>query len=60
MTTRKDADNSDRLRHRYEFVGRIADEDVRKRYIDKSVASLFAAGEANPIKYIWGDHFISE
>lgn len=40
-----------RLSHRYEFVGKIAPENVRMRYIDKSVAHLFPKGSQNPIKY---------
>ena len=42
------------LQGRYEFVGKIADEEIRKRYADKSVSDFFKFGEANPIKYIWG------
>ena len=42
------------LKGRYEFVGRIADDDIRKCYADKSVRDFFTSGEANPIKYIWG------
>ena len=42
------------LQGRYEFVGKIADDDIRKRYADKSVSDFFKFGEANPIKYIWG------
>jgi len=39
---------------RYEFVGTIAPENIRKKYVDKSVTGLFKHGEANPIKYVWG------
>lgn len=39
---------------RYEFVGKIADESVRKRYVNKSVKSFFKHGESNPFRYIWG------
>lgn len=42
------------LQGRYEFVGKIADDDIRKRYADKSVSDFFKFGEANPIKYMWG------
>lgn len=42
------------LAKRYEFVGKIAEEDVRKRYVNKSVQSFFKPGEANPFKYILG------
>lgn len=47
--------NLEDLDGRYEFVGRIADDDIRKRYADKSVRDFFSFGEANPIKYIWGN-----
>ena len=46
--------NPEDLKERYEFVGRIAADDIRKRYIDKSVKDFFATGESNPIKYFWG------
>jgi hypothetical protein len=39
---------------RYEFVGRIADDAVRKKYVEKSVTAFFPPGNANPIKYVWG------
>lgn len=34
------------------FKGRIADEEIRKRYLDYSVAGLFKRGEASPVKVI--------
>lgn len=46
--------NPDSMEGRYEFVGRIASDEIRKRYADKSVRDFFSFGEANPIKYIWG------
>ena len=46
--------NKQLLTDRYEFVGRIADEDIRRKYKDKSVSNLFKKGESNPIKYILG------
>ena len=45
-------DNVEGLKSRYEFVGRIAPEDVRKKYKDKSVSNIFSKGEQNPIRYI--------
>ncbi len=42
-----------RCKSRYEFVGSIADDDIRNKYIGKNVSKLFAKGEQNPIKYIW-------
>ena len=38
---------------RFEFVGRIAEQDIRGKYIDKSLANLYRNGEANPIKYFF-------
>lgn len=46
--------NLKNLDKRYEFVGKIAEEEVRKRYVNKSVKSFFKQGESNPFKYIWG------
>lgn len=46
--------NPEDVKGRYEFVGRIANDDIRKRYADKSVRDFFSYGEANPIKYVWG------
>lgn len=37
---------------RYEFVGTIAEESVRRRYVDRNVAAYFPRGAANPIKYV--------
>ena len=37
---------------RIEFVGRIAPEDVRKRYLFKSVSEYFTRAAANPIQYV--------
>ena len=34
------------------FKGRTADEEIRKRYLDYSVAGLFKKGEASPAKVI--------
>jgi len=41
------------LKSRYEFIGKLAPEDVRKKYKDKSVASIFTKGEQYPIRYIF-------
>jgi len=40
------------LGERYEFVGRIAESAVRKRYLGKSVRHYLAPGCQNPIKYV--------
>ena len=34
------------------FKGRTADEKIRKKYLDYSVAGLFKKGEASPVKVI--------
>ncbi len=39
---------------RLEFVGAVADERTRDRYVGKSVASMFSLGQANPIRYVMG------
>lgn len=44
--------NPEELKHRYEFVGKVAPEMIRKKYKDKSVAGIFTKGEQNPIRYI--------
>jgi hypothetical protein len=37
---------------RWEFVGTVADEAVRRKYKDKWVGHYFAKGAANPIQYV--------
>lgn len=37
---------------RWEFVGKIADDAMRKRYVGKSVRHYFSAGAQNPIQYV--------
>lgn len=37
---------------RFEFVGRIAEPSVRKRYLHRSVECYFKPGAQNPIKYV--------
>lgn len=34
------------------FHGKVADEEIRQKYINKSVAGLFKQGEADPVKVI--------
>lgn len=45
-------DNRDELKKRYEFVGRLAPDSIRKKYKNKSVSNIFTKGEQNPIRYI--------
>ena len=49
--TRKDLTPEDG-KGRIEFVGKVAPEAVRSKYIDMSVAHVFAFGSQNPCKYI--------
>jgi len=37
---------------RWEFVGKVAEEPIRRRYNGKSVAHYFPIGAQNPIKYV--------
>jgi uncharacterized protein len=37
---------------RWEFVGRIADDRIRNRYVDRFVGRYFARGAQNPIAYV--------
>jgi len=37
---------------RSEFVGTLADESIRKRYINRFVGHLFSQGAQNPISYV--------
>jgi uncharacterized protein len=40
-----------REKKRKEFVGRVAPDDIRKRFLYKSVAAYFKQGQQNPITY---------
>lgn len=46
--------NPEDMEGRYEFVGKVANDNIRKHYIDKSVKECFPPGDSNPIKYQWG------
>lgn len=37
---------------RWEFVGQLAPEPVRERYVGQSVAHYFQRGEQSPVKYV--------
>ena len=54
MDSRSNKLDSDEMKGRYEFVGKIANENVKKRYINKSVKDYFPLHDSNPIKYEWG------
>lgn len=54
-TTMRGIDNDGRSRKRegrWEFVGQVAEESVRKRYVGRSVAHYFKPGAQNPIMYV--------
>jgi len=40
---------------RIAFEGSVADESIRSKYVEKSVADLFKRGEANPLKMFFKD-----
>lgn len=42
----------DRTEGRYEFIGNIAEEKIRKKYRHKSVEHYFKLGNSNPIRYV--------
>lgn len=44
--------SSEDIKGRVEFIGKLAPDDVRKRYIDTSVRDYFGKGSQNPCKYI--------
>lgn len=52
MTQRDFSEKEYNLSERCEFVGKIAPEPIRKKYIGKSVRHYFAPGSQNPIKYV--------
>jgi hypothetical protein len=37
---------------RMEFVGRIADDQTRRRYVGRSVRHYFNRGNQNPVRYV--------
>jgi len=37
---------------RWEFVGKLADDKLRSRYLGQSVAHYFRKGASNPITYV--------
>ena len=50
MQSKGECGPADRTPPRWEFVGRIADDSVRKKYLGKSVA--YKKGARNPIMYV--------
>lgn len=51
-STREIDRNNPWYKGRVEFVGRVADDNIRKKYIRKDVKRLFPWGAANPLKYV--------
>ena len=49
MSTRIDKENSE---DRFEFIGDIAEDEIRNKYRYKSVEHYFRKGNANPIMYL--------
>ena len=49
-----DHTNVNEYNKRWEFEGKIADEEIRKKYIGKSVKQHIPQGAQNPIKYVTG------
>jgi len=37
---------------RWEFVGQVAPEDIRRRYVGRSVSGYFKSGAQNPVQYV--------
>jgi hypothetical protein len=40
------------IANRFEFIGEIANENIRSKYLNKSVKHLFMQGNSNPIMYL--------
>ena len=45
-------DYYDPMQDRWEFIGKIAEDTLRKKYYGKSVGHYFKKGARNPIKYV--------
>lgn len=43
--------NPKNVEKRYEFVGRIANDNIRELFVNKSVKHVYSNGEQNPFKY---------
>ncbi len=48
----QDANTKDKWLGRWEFIGEVAPDKIRNKYIGKSVAHYFKRGNANPINYV--------
>jgi hypothetical protein len=47
--------NPEHTAGRVEFVGKVAPDEIRGKYIGRSVAKLFKRGEASPVKVFLKD-----
>jgi len=47
-----DANTKGKWNDRWEFIGKVAPNTIRGKYIGKSVAHYFNKGNANPINYL--------
>jgi hypothetical protein len=57
QSTRKPSDHAElnsakSLEGRFEFTGKLAQEEIRKKYNSKSVKHFFVKGNSNPINYL--------
>jgi len=52
MTSRDYAEKEYELSERFEFVGKLAPDDIHRKYVGKSIKRYFAKGAQNPIKYV--------
>jgi hypothetical protein len=52
-SNRKYGENIDKDAKRYEFIGNLAPQEIRDKYINKSVANIFRHGARNPIHYVF-------
>lgn len=52
MTGRDFSEKDYQLDDRHEFVGKLASEQLRKKYLGKSVRQYLTKGSQNPIKYV--------
>ncbi len=51
-STREASPDDEFWKKRVEFVGRVADDSDRKKYLHKSVSGLWSRGAQNPIRYV--------
>ncbi len=51
-TFAKDMPRGDMRHDRWEFVGIVADEPVRKKYLDRDVSAYLKQGSQNPVLYV--------